>query len=224
MLWEACRYNQKPIVQVLLKHGVDVDAMASSIHPFSGALYRAASVGHTSMVRYLLSHGADVNLPGLKGFGNLPIDVAAFNGQDEVVALLIANGANPAKALCRADEGGQTHLMRLLITRFPNILQESIEVRSDAFFKAFAAGNLTGMTILVEAGVPINHGLEYESGGCLWDLPINMAKECGLKWVVEHLICLGAEDTDTELGAREHEVAMRGIRVSKRTWEWVGRY
>lgn len=57
----------------------------------SDALYAAARNGHTKVVAYLLSRGADVNARGV--FGATALHWAAINGWVETVELLLSSGA-----------------------------------------------------------------------------------------------------------------------------------
>lgn len=62
-------------------------------HGTAGALHGAASTGNLRLMRFLMRHGADVNVT-LK-FGITPLWEARRKGQREAENLLIANGANP---------------------------------------------------------------------------------------------------------------------------------
>ncbi len=56
-------------------------------------LHWASLVGSAEIVRLLIEHGADVNLPNDDGNG--PLHAAAFLGHSSVVEVLLANGADP---------------------------------------------------------------------------------------------------------------------------------
>ena len=88
------------------------------------------------------------------------------------------------------------------------------------FYKALLAGNLTVMTILVEAGVSLNDGYEDPSD----ILPLKLAKQGCEPWIIKHLISLDAQQTDEEADTKVFQNTVRGVRISERTWEWVGRY
>ena len=60
-------------------------------------LYYAASYGLTTLVKYLLSMGLDVEAHGGRG-GATPINIAAFRGYLDVVKVLYEHGADPLKA------------------------------------------------------------------------------------------------------------------------------
>lgn len=221
MIWEAIRYDQKEVVQMLLDEGVDINAFpVPDNRTYRGTLQIAASLGNISMVRFLIERGADVNFVGFNRAGNLPIEVAARCGQEEVVVLLLEQGSDPARALRSAAEGGQSRVVKLLLDRFPDLPQrEEGDVGREALWKALAVRNLTAIAMLVKGGVSLNEGYEYSA-----TLPINLAKQGLGSWVVEHLISLGAQDTDAVAFTDKNPVNVGGVLVSERTWEWVGKY
>lgn len=185
----------------------------------------SASIGNIEMTKFLIEQGADVNLNGLLLRDHLPIEGAAFHGQEDVVNLLIAHGADPRYALQSAIKGGQSRLVRCLIHSHPDLLhRENGWVAREALAGAVASRNLRPITFLVEAGVSLDEGWGYDNDGMGWELPICMAKQGGLPWMVDHLTALGARDTDDEMDAQEFLVDARGINVPERTWDWVGKY
>jgi ankyrin repeat protein len=220
MLWEATRYGQEKVVLWLLEKGIDVNAFPWRIRNTNhSALQIAASLGNLSMVRLLLNRGADVNLNGLNTTGHPSIEGAARCGQEAIVELLIVHGADPRKALLSATAGGQPRLIRLLLNRLPDLPnRKSGDVGRMALLKAFACRNLRAITMLVEAGVSLNLGLEPSLK------LLNLAKEDGLPWMVAHLLSLGAEETDKVVARYEQGFNSRAILVSERTWDWVGKY
>ena len=81
-------------------------------------LYQAACEGHVEVVRVLLAHGANVNVPGWEG----PLHIAACEGHVEVVRVLLAHGANVdardrkgSTALQFAASKGQVEVVELLL-------------------------------------------------------------------------------------------------------------
>jgi hypothetical protein len=220
MLWEATRYGQEWIVQWLLDKVIDVNAFPWRLRKtHHSALQIAASLGNISMVRLLLNRGADVNLNGLNAPGHSPIEGTGRCEQVHMVELLIDHGADPSKALQSAAAGGQPRLMKLLLNRLPDLRNRKWgEVGKMMLFSACCCRNLTAITMLVEAGVSINHGLQHSLA------LLKLAKQDGLPWLVAHLISLGAQETDEEIDVREHGVNARAILLSERTWEWVGKY
>ena len=221
MLWEATRYGQEKVVQWFLDKGVNVNVFPDYDRgSLYSALQIAASLGNISMARLLLDRGADVNLNGHNRPGQSPIEGAAQCGQEEMVKLLIDHGADPGKALQGAAAGGQPRLMKILLNRLPDLPNRNGgDVGRMALFRACACRNLTAITMLVEAGVSINQGSPDPSVP-----PLNYAKQDGVQWMADHLISLGALETDWAMRSDEQGCEAREIRVSERTWEWVGKY
>ncbi|MEM7314188.1 MAG: ankyrin repeat domain-containing protein [Planctomycetota bacterium] len=97
-LTTACRRGDMNRVKAILVE----DPEAAKRMPlywtwYSGySLRSAAKAGHLDIVRLLLNHGADPNMPehGLAPFGGAVYD-ATQNGHYEVVKLLLEHGANP---------------------------------------------------------------------------------------------------------------------------------
>jgi ankyrin repeat protein len=221
VIWEAIRSDRKEVVQMLLDNGVDVNAF---FYPgnrrYCGTLQIAASTGNASMVRYLIERGAKVNFDGLNRAHNLPIEIAALCGHKEVVQLLLEQGADPSRAIRRAAKGGQPRIVKFLLDKYPDLPQrEEGDVGRETLWNAMASKNLTAIDILVESGVSLNEGYEYEA-----TLPINLAKQGYGTWVVEHLISLGAEDTKEVTYADKCPVTVGEVLVSERTWQWAGKY
>ncbi|MCJ1263937.1 hypothetical protein MMC22_003808 [Lobaria immixta] len=83
---EAGRGNFSSWVQLLIPGSKRV----TSTPP----LYYAASFGLTTVVRYLLEAGVDVEIHGGRGSAT-PINIASFRGHEDVVKLLLRYGADP---------------------------------------------------------------------------------------------------------------------------------
>lgn len=222
MMWAAVRHNRKEVVQMLLDSGVDVNAFPDrACRRYHGTLQIAASLGNVRMVRFLIERGAQVTFQrSSRRLGDLPIEAASLGGQEEVVELLIEHGADPAAALIGAARGGQPRLIRALLSRFPDLpSRDEGEVGRLALEHALHVGSLTAITALVDAGVSLNYGYAHPC-----QLPLNVAKRGFGPWVVDHLILLGAQETDTEAYTERTACTAREILVSQRTWEWVSKY
>ena len=93
LIYAAADGDTKAVL-ALLEKGTDANAP----FPIVGtrALMVAAAHGHTDTVRTLLDAGADVNAKDFTGWTAL--HAAAFNGDPEIVQLLLEHGAIPGKA------------------------------------------------------------------------------------------------------------------------------
>ena len=89
------------VVQLLLRHGVDVDVQDDENRT---PLRVASQSGHCDVVQYLIDHGANVNL---KGDGqNTPLNWAAYGGHVDVVRVLLQHNAD----VRTQDQNGRTPL------------------------------------------------------------------------------------------------------------------
>lgn len=107
MLWEAARHDQEVVVQMLLVHGTDMNALPYADGRDHGcAIKIATSQGYHHLVRILLDHGSDSNCES-----QTPIIAVAQGGHEEVVQILLEHGASMEKAFISAVDGGQVHLL-----------------------------------------------------------------------------------------------------------------
>ena len=95
----ACFFGHVHAARVLLEHGADVDALSKNEHIQTAAIHAAAAAGETGvdeatryeLVKLVLDHGADPNLPQAGGFR--AIDAARQNGDERLERLLNERGA-----------------------------------------------------------------------------------------------------------------------------------
>jgi ankyrin repeat protein len=95
----ACFFGHVETARILLEHGADVNALSRNEHIQTAAIHAAAASNeegtdeHTrfELVRLVLDHGADPNLP--QGGGFRAIDAARQNGDKRVEQLLRERGA-----------------------------------------------------------------------------------------------------------------------------------
>uniref|UniRef100_A0A8C0UHM1 Ankyrin 1 n=1 Tax=Cyanistes caeruleus TaxID=156563 RepID=A0A8C0UHM1_CYACU len=78
------------VADVLVKHGVTVDAMTRMGYT---PLHVASHYGNIKLVKFLLQHQADVNAKTKLGY--TPLHQAAQQGHTDVVTLLLKHGASP---------------------------------------------------------------------------------------------------------------------------------
>ncbi|KAJ6521468.1 ankyrin repeat-containing domain protein [Mycena vulgaris] len=92
MLQEAALEGLTDMVEILLNNGVSPDAnWTGNKQEYDSALQAASVRGHEKIIRLLLRHGADIDLPGHIGTA---LQMAAFFGHRESVSLLLSRGAN----------------------------------------------------------------------------------------------------------------------------------
>jgi ankyrin repeat protein len=95
----ACFFGRLDAARLLLERGADVNALSRNEHIQTAAIHAAAASGETGadestrydLVRLVLEHGADPNLPQAGGFR--AIDAARQNGDERVERLLKEYGA-----------------------------------------------------------------------------------------------------------------------------------
>jgi uncharacterized protein len=98
----AAFFGHEEAVEILLRHGAEVGAVARHAELQVAPLHSAAAGGHARIVSVLLEHGADPN--ARQGGGYTPLHAAAQNGDRESVEALLESGADPALA----NDEGQT--------------------------------------------------------------------------------------------------------------------
>ena len=98
----AAFFGHDGAVELLLRHGADVDVVARNRDLQVAPLHSAAAGGHAKIVGILLEHGAAPNVR--QGGGSTPLHSAAQNGDRESVEALLESGADPALA----DDEGRT--------------------------------------------------------------------------------------------------------------------
>jgi ankyrin repeat protein len=95
----ACFFGHVETARILLEHGADVNALSRNEHIQTAAIHAAAASNEEGtdeqtrfeLVRLVLDHGADPNLP--QGGGFRAIDAARQNGDKRVEQLLRERGA-----------------------------------------------------------------------------------------------------------------------------------
>lgn len=215
MLWQAVRHNQEAVVQMLLDHGIDVNMV-----PYSGphALNIAAAQGHEQMVHLLLDRGSHVHLS--ESLGLSPIKHAAANGHQKIVEILLQLGANLDDTVISSASSGQAHLLKHLLLHKNVDLHKPLNkatVGVQALHLALTNRCRATSSILLDAGVLDSYSNPVDQ---LEVLPaeIGIGNSADGKIHIEH-VCENWFNKD--LWNPPH---VNGIQVSKRTWQWVGRY
>ncbi|KAJ5980211.1 hypothetical protein N7481_007509 [Penicillium waksmanii] len=103
-LMSACFGGYQDVVQYLLECGVDLIAESTGF----GTAGR-----HLSLVRFLLTKGADPNNSGW-AFGT-PLQFAAIKGDTDLVQALLDKGADPVKPGRNHANGGSKNIVKILL-------------------------------------------------------------------------------------------------------------
>ncbi|KAI1060753.1 hypothetical protein LB506_007085 [Fusarium annulatum] len=119
VLHTACMMQNLAIAQLLIQHGVDINAVS---HYFGTALHAATREGQEEMVSLLLQSGADSNV--LHHYEDYPLSIASADGHKHIVQLLLENNADVnlkpyrgarASALVLAVENENIEIVQLLL-------------------------------------------------------------------------------------------------------------
>lgn len=88
----AYEKGYKDVVKSLIDLGMKVDQPDAGVGGGETLLCKAIKKGDIAMVKYLVSHGADVNREHL---GSYPVFQAFYSMKADIVKYLVENGANP---------------------------------------------------------------------------------------------------------------------------------
>ncbi|CAC5420912.1 unnamed protein product [Mytilus coruscus] len=92
-LLEAVYWDRLPVVKCLIQNGADIEERDVDGRT---ALYRAVTIEHKSIMKYLVEErGADVNASLKKKNNESPLHKAAFHGHTFAIEYLLSRGANP---------------------------------------------------------------------------------------------------------------------------------
>jgi ankyrin repeat protein len=101
LLQLASEEGNREIVELLLKHGADINQADDEGRT---ALFKVVNKGYRDIVKLLLDHGADVNKARI--YGETPLHEPAAQGNNDIVELLLKAGAD----LNKTDLHGETPL------------------------------------------------------------------------------------------------------------------
>ena len=215
-LHEACTQENKDIVQMLIGAGADVNEMSS---PGETLFFKAVIMDRIALLQVLIDMGADIDvrdrhcqtaLTASCSMGRLGIvrillsagasdqqaalDAASKNGHEEIVLLLLEQGADLAfldkngrkSALVAASKIGREDLVQSQLTLGTDInLQDSSQ--ATALFAASERGHLEVVRTLVANGADIN--LHNDTS----ETPLYAASESGHVEIVRMLLAEGAD-------------------------------
>ena len=177
LLMRACKVGNIDSVKALLSRGADVFLISrSSGH---SALSLACLYGYEVIVKLLLAHGADPNIPN----GRLPLVEACSTGSLNVVDILLDHGAQIDQSprpltnckVCK-DLDGEPHYNCL-----------------NPLFVACQSGNLALVRLLIGRGAIVNFSVNCDESMYLGYSPLAFASK-GYHWdVVKLLVANGAD-------------------------------
>ncbi|CAI8021204.1 Putative ankyrin repeat protein MM_0045, partial [Geodia barretti] len=156
----AAREGRTEVVSLLLEAGANTDLQDIKYGLGYSALMMAAREGRTEVVSLLLETGANTDLQNM--YGDSALMMAARMGRTAVVSLLIEVGANADlqnkygdSALTIAVRGGWTEVVSLLVS-----LDRQQNKGCELLMLASKGGELKTITVLITAGVNVNHVAE----------------------------------------------------------------
>ncbi|KAH6663685.1 ankyrin repeat-containing domain protein, partial [Halenospora varia] len=134
------------IVQLLLARGAELNP--DMTYRLANALGAAAYQGHDDVAKYLLERGCHTNQADFQG--EFPLALAAQEGYEEIVALILEYDREPQshdQALDCAVKANELECVKVLIERCPMVL------RSDPFAYAASNGFSEILKVLTNTGV-----------------------------------------------------------------------
>ena len=190
VLRTACRLGHTQIVHMMLDAGLDVNA---AIRSGSRGLEIADRPGLPAFMSLWLSR-AD---PNYGGYGLYAINIAASNGHQEIVSILLDHGANVNSTassrtpLWEAAKEQQVDMMRFLLFEKGADLKAGNGCGASAFNFVVINGHEEVVRILAKAGVNVDGGSGDEK-----EPPILKAMIYGQDDMVELLLSLGTRWVD----------------------------
>ncbi len=136
-------------LDALIDEGIDIDETS----PFGvTALSIAADRGHLDVVKWLLAHGADVNISdGVYGY--TPADRAEHRGHLDILQVLAENGAKVSEdVLLRAARVGHVGLVKGILKNLNRHSESPARLLSYALAEAEVAGHADLAHLLKNAG------------------------------------------------------------------------
>ena len=146
----ACYYQKSQIVQVILKYIKSI------------TIHEACAAGLTEQVQFMVDQKPDV-INELSSHGFYPLGIASHFGKEDIVRILLRNGANPNSSsqngyqvfpIHSALSNGQNNIAKMLIEAGAevNALQSS---RISPLHLAAQQGNIDMIIVLLEHGANI---------------------------------------------------------------------
>ncbi|KAJ5760777.1 hypothetical protein N7520_007933 [Penicillium odoratum] len=182
-LYHASFANLPCLAKWLLKNGADINAEGYLIPT---ALYVAAQKGHREIMELLLEHNAGINTRSqplvhsvfpaptllsnnaeidskIRQGGRIALLAASAQGQEDMVRLLLENGADPllcsfgnGYSIHAASHGNHIGIVKLLLERGADANSETDIMKDTPLYIASHAGFKELATVLIEGGAHIN--------------------------------------------------------------------
>jgi ankyrin repeat protein len=184
----ASYYGNIQMVQLLVQHGADVNALGGD---YGSALQAASYDGHIDIVQLLIEHGADVNAQG--GHFGSALQAASHNGHMNTIQLLIEHGADVnaqgghfGSALQAASHNGHMNTIQLLIEHGADV-----NVQVGFYGSALQAVSHNRHPDIVQ--FLIEHGADVNAQGGEYGTALQVASYKGHIDIVQLLIGHGAD-------------------------------
>lgn len=191
----AARAGKRDVAEVLLEHGISVNAFVDGGH--ETALHAAAQAGSVAVVELLVEHGADVNAAG--SFGWTPLAWTAARGHADAAAVLIREGAdvdapnqNGVTPLMWAFDNGHADVMDLLLESGADVNARDANWERTLLHAAALRGHGDLATLALQ------HGAEVDAVDASGMTALHYAGKYGHRDLVELLRSNGASARDIE--------------------------
>ena len=180
--WPGRIANAAAIVQLLKRHGADLDAAAVDMWHRETALHWAASNDDVALIDVLLDAGADIERAGSSIDGGPPLSCAVGYGQWEGARRLVARGAK-TQLWHEAALG----MMEAITARVEAALPPRGADLSGPFWNACNGGQLAAAQYLFAHGADLNWPAPWSG-----QTPLDIAEQAGWSDVVAWLLENGA--------------------------------
>lgn len=172
VFYSAAANGNADLIRLLVQFGIRVREMESSAHPLlkfacNGAVRKQPQ--WEQGLQELLAWGARPNLPSLSEY-ETPLGCAASEGNQRMVDILLAAGADPRKSkaiVIRAS--GSEALVKQLIAAGGNPLEK--DRQGLGLFHVFKLKRASDIEWLLSLGLDINEPTKHDGAPLRWQLP-----------------------------------------------------
>jgi len=180
--WPGRIANAAAIVQLLKRHGADLDAATVDMWHRETALHWAASNDDVVLIDVLLDAGADIERAGSSIDGGPPLSCAVGYGQWEGARRLVARGAKTQ--LWHEAALGMMEAITRRVAAAPALRGADL---SGPFWNACQGGELSAAQYLFAHGADLNWPAPWSG-----QTPLDIAEQAGRSDVVAWLLENGA--------------------------------